>query len=106
MRLTAVGVSPKPQRPTLTEGGRDASAAIKSHRPVWFSEANGFAPSPVLDRSTLCAGNVVAGPAVIEELDATTVVHPGWEAHVDAQGNLLLGRVMTRQPLLSPGRPG
>jgi N-methylhydantoinase A len=106
VRLTAVGVSPKPRRPALPEGGRDASAAVKSRRPVWFSEANGFALSPVLDRSTLCAGNVVAGPAVIEELDATTVVHPGWEAHVDTQGNLLLGRVMTRQPLLSPGRPG
>ncbi len=92
VRLTAVGVSQKPRRPALPEGGRGASAAIKSNRPVWFSEADGFTPSPVVDRARLCAGNVVAGPAVIEELDATTVVHPGWEARVDAQGNLLLGR--------------
>jgi N-methylhydantoinase A/oxoprolinase/acetone carboxylase beta subunit len=35
---------------------------------------------------------MVSGPAVIEELDATTLVHPGYQAAVDQYGNLLLRR--------------
>ena len=35
---------------------------------------------------------VVVGPAVIEELDATTLVHPGYQAAVDQYGNLLVRR--------------
>ena len=60
--------------------------------PPWFSETAGFTSSPVVDRARLRWGNVVPGPAVIEELDATTLVHPGYQATVDQYGNLLLHR--------------
>ena len=43
---------------------------------------------PVLDRTRLRRGNVIAGPAIVEEHDASTLVHPGWEAAVDEHGNL------------------
>jgi N-methylhydantoinase A/oxoprolinase/acetone carboxylase beta subunit len=45
---------------------------------VWFGETGEFASC--VDRYRLCWGDVVPGPAVIEELDSTTVVHPGYEA--------------------------
>jgi N-methylhydantoinase A len=57
---------------------------------VWFSETGGFTSCPLLDRARLRWGNVISGPAVIEELDATTLVHPGYQAAVDQYGNLVL----------------
>jgi N-methylhydantoinase A/oxoprolinase/acetone carboxylase beta subunit len=45
----------------------------------------------VFDRGKLLRGNVLAGPAIIEEPDASTLVHPGWTATVDEYGNLVLG---------------
>ena len=90
VRLTAIGVSPKPQLKALPRGTGDVGAAVKGHRPVWFSETSGFASCPVVDRYRLRWGDQIAGPAVIEELDSTTVVHPGYEALADQYGNLLL----------------
>lgn len=92
VRLTALGVSPRPRLPALPQGGTDPAPALKGQRPVWFSETTGFTPCPVVDRTRLCWGNVVPGPAVIEELDATTLVHPGFQATADQYGNLLLRR--------------
>ena len=92
IRLTALGMSPKPRLPELPRGSSDPTEAQKGQRPVWFSETAGFTSCPVLDRTRLRWDNVVSGPAVIEELDATTLVHPGYQAVVDQYGNLVLRR--------------
>jgi N-methylhydantoinase A len=92
IRLTALGISPKPRLPELPQGSSDPAEACKGQRPVWFSETSGFTSCPVLDRARLRWQNVVPGPAVIEELDATTLVHPGYQAAVDHYGNLLVHR--------------
>jgi N-methylhydantoinase A len=92
VRLTAIGVSPKPQLKALPPGTGDFQAAMKGHRAVWFGETGGFASCPIVDRYRLGWGDVVPGPAVIEELDSTTVVHPDYEARVDRYGNLLMRR--------------
>jgi N-methylhydantoinase A len=42
------------------------------------------------DRDSLKRGNVVTGPAVIDEFDSTVVVHPGWTARVLANGGIEL----------------
>ena len=46
--------------------------------------------TPVYWRAELVAGDVVRGPAVIEEYGATVPVHPGFVARVDRFGNLLV----------------
>jgi len=91
VRLAAVGVTPKPRRAPLPVGGPAATPALKGHRDIWFAEAGGFRPTLVLDRGKLLRGNVLDGPAIIEEHDASTLVHPGWTATVDEHGNLVLG---------------
>jgi N-methylhydantoinase A len=88
VRLAAIGVTPRPRRAPLPAGPRDPAAAVKGHRDVWFGEV--AEKTVVLDRAKLLRGNVIAGPAVIEEHDASTLVHPGWEAAVDEHANLLL----------------
>jgi N-methylhydantoinase A len=46
----------------------------------------------VFDRARLGAGDVVEGPAVLEEFSSTVPLHPGFAARVDAHGNLVIRR--------------
>jgi 5-oxoprolinase (ATP-hydrolysing) len=48
------------------------------------------------DREKLAAGRRIAGPALIVDPSATTIVEPGWRAEVDALGNLILTRAVQR----------
>ncbi len=89
LRLTSVGRIAKPPPRTLEAGG---DVEPKEHRPVYYAEAGGFVDCPIYDRYALPAGAALAGPVVIEELDSTVVVHPGYLVEVDRYGNLLLGR--------------
>ena len=63
----------------------------KDKRQVWFESA-GFAPCAVYDRSALAKGASLDGPAVIEDRDATTLVHPGWRCSVVQHGALRIDR--------------
>jgi N-methylhydantoinase A len=92
VRLTAIGTSPKLRLHALPHGNGDTTEAVKGQRQVWFSEASRFFLCPILDRARLRWDDVIPGPAVIEELDATTVIHPDYQARVDQHGNLLLHR--------------
>jgi N-methylhydantoinase A len=62
----------------------------KERRPVYYEEAAGFVDTGVYDRETLTPGTSLRGPAIIEQVDTTTVIHPGQRAKVDAFGNLLV----------------
>jgi N-methylhydantoinase A len=53
---------------------------------VWVN--GGWGNAKVYDRSRLRAGNVVAGPAIVTEMDSTTVVLPEYSGEVDAFGNI------------------
>ena len=53
-----------------------------------YFRSGGWADTPVYTRDVLLAGNVIAGPALIEEHASTTVVQPGDELRVDELGNL------------------
>jgi N-methylhydantoinase A len=88
LRLAAIGMTPRPRRVPLPAGGCDPSAALKGTRDVWF--AGGWQKTGVFDRAKLLSSNLIAGPAIVEEHDASTLVHPGWEATVDEHANLLL----------------
>jgi len=90
LRLTAVGRIAKPRLPEIEAGG--SAVEPRSRRPVFFAESGGFVDCPIFDRYALPAGAVLDGPAVVEEFDTTTVVHPGYAATVDQFGNLILGR--------------
>jgi N-methylhydantoinase A len=60
-------------------------------RPVWFT-ATGFVETPIYARAALGCADRIAGPAIIEQMDTTTVVPPGWVATIDGAANLLLSR--------------
>ena len=68
--------------------GSDSSGAQIATVGVVFRE--GELDTPLYQRELLAAGNRIAGPALVVQLDTTTVVPPGWQGEVDAYGNLLL----------------
>ena len=90
LRLTAIGTIAKPRLRELPAGNSDATAALRAVRQVYFAEAGGFVDCPNYDRYRLAAGAAIAGPAIVEEMDSTTVIHPGYRATVDQYGNLLI----------------
>ena len=45
---------------------------------MYFAESDGYVDCPIYDRYALPAGATFAGPAIVEEFDSTTVVHPGY----------------------------
>jgi len=90
LRLEANGVVRKAELAAHPEAGPDAAGAIVRHRDVWLPEARGFAATPIYARERLRPGNRLAGPAVVEQMDATTLVPPGMTARVDRWLNLIL----------------
>ncbi len=89
-RVEAAGVVSKARFQPQADGGPDASAAITGTRRVWLPEAGGFVPCPIYDRGLLRAGNRIAGPAIVEQMDTTTVVLPGMAARIEPYLNLIL----------------
>ena len=90
VRVTAIQEITKPQPIRLQDDTDKISQEISIYRPVYFSEHDGAVETKVIDRSRLGAGAVILGPALIEEIDSTTVIHPEWIACVDNYGNLII----------------
>jgi N-methylhydantoinase A len=68
----------------------EAGPAARGSRAVYFESTKGFVDAPVLERARLAPGYSLTGPAVIEQIDCTTVVEPGQTATVDDHGNLVI----------------
>jgi N-methylhydantoinase A len=100
LRVSGIGPIRRPdivRLPARADGGPDD--AVSGTRRVFFdalhpspSSGGDWVDTPTYDRTRLAAGDVVAGPAIIEEFGSTVPVHPGFAATVDAYGNLLLAR--------------
>ena len=93
LRLAAIGGIRRPKPRRLAPGGEDApEPAAKGRRQVYFAEAGGTTECAIFDRYRLLDGNCVRGPAIVEEVDSTVVIHPGWSGRVDGAGNMLIER--------------
>jgi N-methylhydantoinase A len=73
----------------------DARQALVERRKVWFP-ASGFVSTPVYDRDRLPADCRIAGPAIVEQMDATTVVPPKAAVRGDKLGYLHMELAETR----------
>ncbi len=92
-RLEAVAPLGKPAPPEQPPGPSQPSAEAQiAERPVFFEDAGAFQPTPIYQRERLLPGNVVSGPAIIEQYDTTTLLPSGWQASVDRLTNLVLER--------------
>jgi N-methylhydantoinase A len=87
LRISGIGPIRRPDMVELgpRDGGTDR--AVTGSRRVFFDD---WVDTPTYNRPDLAPGDVVAGPAIIEEFGSTVPVHPGFAATVDGYGNLLL----------------
>ncbi len=74
-------------QPAATSAVGEARIAT---REVWFEETQSSMAAPVYDRDRLGAGHRIEGPAIVEQMDATTLVLPGQVASVDPYLNIVI----------------
>jgi hypothetical protein len=89
LRVSGVGPIPRPQLPALPLREGDAERARTGTRTVVFEDAR---ETPVYWRPDLSPGDVLHGPAVLEEFGSTIPLHPGFRAEVDGLGNVRVTR--------------
>jgi N-methylhydantoinase A len=89
-RLEATGIVGKADLPERPEGQPDASAAVTGARDVWYPETRTYTETVLYARDRLHPGMVFEGPAIIDQMDTTTLVPPGVSVRVDALDNLIL----------------
>jgi N-methylhydantoinase A len=91
LRVTGVGPIRRPTlRPAPHPQPRAAGATPSASRPACFDPARGFVDTAIYRRNDLSPGDLVEGPAVVEEYGATVPLHPGFRARVDRFGNLVV----------------
>ncbi|MBM3644110.1 MAG: hydantoinase/oxoprolinase family protein [Alphaproteobacteria bacterium] len=91
LNTAVIGVRPEVPLAPLAAGERAVTLA-EAHtgeRPVWF-EAGGWQPTPVYARDRLPLDASFEGPAILDQLDCTTVIEPGDRVRLDRFGNLLI----------------
>ena len=103
--VEAVAVEATSAGETVTEAmipARDGGAPAPVDRVEIWSGGRAHA-APVFERTALLAGDVIAGPALIREANATTVVEPGWRAEVTPRDHMLLRRTAPRAAAAAAG---
>ncbi len=96
LRVLALGRRPPFSLPKLAQGEIEPPhSALSGRRKVYFgtssiNENECWHETPVWKREFLLAGNQISGPAVIEELSSTALLHPSDSANVDEFGNLIV----------------
>lgn len=89
LRVEAIGTVPKPQLPREQRKGT-LEEALKGHREVYFEDAGGFTRTPIYHRSKIPVHAEIYGPAIVEQLDSTIVIPPGFHAKVDEYRNIIM----------------
>ncbi len=87
LNLRAVGHIGKP-KPVVPRTPNRSSAGRE--RQVWFSQCNGFVACPIVSRHDLPVERRLIGPVIVEELDSTVVVLPGYQVRRTDSGSLVI----------------
>jgi N-methylhydantoinase A len=90
-RVKAVGRTTKPALASCQQTGDNPSPeALLGMRKAYFKDLGGLVETPVYEGDKLRPGNVIAPPAIIEEMATTIVIFPGSRALVSNYGHYLI----------------
>ncbi|MEO5321892.1 hydantoinase/oxoprolinase family protein [Mesorhizobium sp. CC13] len=89
LRVQAVGVQHRPNLKPDTIA-RDAASPFGYRMAYW--RATGWVDCPLYNRTELAVGQLIAGPAIVEEYGSTVVVPASWSVRADQYGNLILDK--------------
>jgi N-methylhydantoinase A len=98
LESTVIGQVPRPQLPAFVRGNTDPTQARIGQRRAFFEEHGGFVAALVYDGAQLLVGNVVQGPAIIDEVTTTIVVFPGWQVRLDDPGMYVMTTLLPEFP--------
>ncbi len=89
VRVVARGALTKPRFSSATPGSPDPTGARLGRKAVYFDPESPV-DTELYARASLRTGNIIPGPAIIFQLDTTTVVPAGWAAETDPTGTLVI----------------
>ncbi len=92
LRVTAFGHLDSVRMARLTGDLGAPADALTGRRDVYFEDAAGFVPCDIFDRARLVPGSAIDGPAILENIDSTVVIDPGWRGRIDDYGNCIMRR--------------
>jgi N-methylhydantoinase A/oxoprolinase/acetone carboxylase beta subunit len=108
LRVRGIGLQPKLHAPEAPAAAESPGAALRHEGEAWFRARGALekVATRFYDRAALEAGNVVEGPAIVNQYDSTTVIPPGLTARIDRSGNIVVaigpeGRVQGQTPVVS-----
>ena len=87
---TLVATMPAPGGGATLTPPQRAQTGRRERRLAWFPETGGYTDTAVVDRAALADGSSIAGPAIIEDADCTTVVLPGDTARLSSKGHIIV----------------
>jgi N-methylhydantoinase A len=90
LRLISYGLVPQAKLSPSKATGRKVNDAKTGERKVYFGKQHGMLNCQIYTRDLLEPGHRVSGPAIVEQLDTTTVIHPEQEAAVDDYRNIII----------------
>jgi N-methylhydantoinase A len=88
LHTAVIGRRPSAPLTALAETDKALGGRPVAHRRVWFE--SGWKTTPIYRRAQLAPKGHFSGPAIIEQMDATTVIEPGNKVAVDRFGNLVV----------------
>ena len=90
LRVTAFGHLDSVNMARLSGDLCSPADALTGKRAVYFEDAGGFVRCDIFDRARLAPGSAIDGPAILENVDSTVVIDPGWRASIDDFGNCIM----------------
>jgi len=90
VRLRASGLTKKPAYAEEPFAGKDATAAIKNERPMYVPEEKAYRSVHVYDGHKTRHGNVICGPALIEQVNTTILVTASFDCICDSRGSFVM----------------
>ena len=90
LRVTARGQMETARMSRISREPGPPTGALLGQRPVYFEDMAGFVACDIYNRASLGTGSVIVGPAILENVDSTVVVDPGWRARFDEYGNSIM----------------
>ena len=79
--------------PVLPKLSSSIEATPKGWRQAYFDEYQSFVDTPLYERRALALGQIIKGPAIVEQEDTTTIIYPSQQAEVDDLGNLIIAAI-------------
>ena len=90
LRLVSLGRVPQAKLSPGKATGRNVEEARSGERKVFFGTEHGTLATRIYQRDRLEPGHRIVGPAIVEQLDTTTVIHPEQEGTVDDYRNIII----------------